>query len=133
MERGALVAVATPVEYVERNAFDAAFNQTVKPALQLRHEREPWRIGMTAAELGAALQIEDQHAARLLAAWHDDGRVGFRAKYWHLPEFRPELSEQQQTFYRETLSENHAAPLMPHSYEDLTKSMTAAKIPGLSE
>jgi selenocysteine-specific elongation factor len=129
---GRVVQLHKPAAFVARGAFDAAFERLAR-ALATRHRDKPWSLGMTAREAAAALQVDEAQAVRLLAAWHDDGRLAQTGRLWHLPDVAPELTAAQRTFLAGALREDAAAPLLPRSYDDVRRQADASGVPGMLE
>ena len=129
IEGGRVVAIAKPVEYLARSAFEVAFERCAA-ALRQRHARAPWRLGCSTAEIAAAIGADDALAARLLAAWHEDGRLGVRARHWHLPDFVPALTREQRALFDETLAVDAAAPFVPASYAAAMRSADSRRVAG---
>ena len=133
LEDGFIVSIPKPVGYVARAVFDEAFERRAAPALRRRHTEKPWCLGCTSAELAAELGVEENLAARLLAAWHHDGRVAQRGRFWHLLEFHPRLTAEQRAFFETALRPDPDEPLVPYSAAVLLKAVAASKIGGLGE
>ena len=131
VQDGRIVALQKPLEYVSKRAFDDAFS-VAEALLRERHAKAPWRLGCSAAEIAAAIGVDDSLATRLLAAWHEDGRIGRRARSWHLPDFTPSLSREQRAFFDKALAEQPNA-LLPVSYDELARAADAARIAGARE
>ena len=129
---GRIAHVQKPPAYLSRAAYDAAFERAAN-ALRERHERAPWRHGCSASEIALALAASDGLALRLLAAWLDDGRIAHRAQFWHMPDFKPSLTKEQRTFFDAALAGDPRSPLLPVSYDDVTKSADVRKIVGARE
>jgi selenocysteine-specific elongation factor len=132
VESGDIVEIQKPVEYVAKLAFDEVFARA-KTAIEGLHSRAPWRLGCTAAEIAAALALPEPLTARLLSAWHDDGRIGHRARCWHLPDFSPSLTPEQRTFFERALAGDPHATLLPKSHEAVVGQAGTARIEGLLE
>ena len=132
VQSGRIVALSKPLEYLSRESYEAAFENAVR-CLRTRHVHAPWRIGCSTAEIAAAVGVSDALAVRLLAAWHEDGRIGHRARYWHLPEFTPSLSREQRAFFDRELLAQAQASLMPASYDAVVQSADASRVPGVRE
>jgi selenocysteine-specific elongation factor len=132
LSAGSIVAIAKPVEYISRTALDAAFER-VESALRERHARAPWRLGCSTSEIAAAIGCSDALAVRLLAALHDDGRVGAPARYWHLPDFTPSPSKEQRGFFDKALASDVRSPLLPASYDAIATAADKEKIAGVRE
>jgi selenocysteine-specific elongation factor len=132
LSAGSIVGVAKPVEYLSRAAFDAAFD-LAEAALRERHARAPWRLGCSTSEISAAIGCSDSLAVRLLAAWHDDGRVGARARFWHMADFTPSLSKEQRGFFDKALASDVRTPLLPASYDAIATAADSAKIAGVRD
>jgi selenocysteine-specific elongation factor len=132
LEGGRIVALAKPIEYVARASSDAAFARA-ETALRDRHRLAPWRLGSSTSEIAAALGVSDALGLRLLTAWHDDGRVGMRARFWHMPDFTPALTREQRAFFDKSLADNAVTPLLPASYDAVTTAADAGRIAGARE
>ena len=129
VESGKAVAVQKPLEYLSRTAFEAAFERCAS-ALRERHTSAQWRLGCSTAEIAAAAGVDDALASRLLAAWHDDGRVAVRARWWRLPDFVPSLTREQRALFDETLAVDKAAPLVPASYAAAMRVADSRRVAG---
>ena len=129
---GCVVALAKPVEYIGRGAFEAAFARA-SDALRARHTSAPWRLGCSTTEIAAAVGVGDAVTLRLLAAWHDDGRIGYRARYWYAPDFTPSLSKEQRAFFDGALTVDAAAPLTPASHDAVMAAADERRIPGVRD
>ncbi|HKW44250.1 MAG TPA: selenocysteine-specific translation elongation factor [Candidatus Eremiobacteraceae bacterium] len=132
LEHGLAVALAKPREYLAKSVADAAF-AVASVALRRKHAEMPWTAGCTTAEIGAALSLTDSIAARLLAAWHADGRVAPRSRYWHLPDFVPALDARQRTVVEGALSTGDPNPLVPCAYQTLQAAAAGSNIAGLRD
>jgi len=132
VQDGRIVAIPKPVEYVSRAADDEAL-ALAQRLLGERHERAPWRLGCSTSEVAAAIAATDALAVRRLAAWHEDGRVGHRARYWCLPDFTPSLSKEQLSFFETTLRPTSDAPLSPASYDAVALAADRARVAGVRE
>jgi selenocysteine-specific elongation factor len=122
---GRVVRLAKPVEYLPQSAAQEAFER-VRLFLDDLHARAPWRLGATAAELAAALGLREELVKRLLTAWHDDGRLGLRVRFWHLPEFSPSLTKEQRAFFEQRTAVAREAPYVPRPYGELERATVAA-------
>ncbi len=129
---GSVVALQKPLAYVSRSAFDAAFDRLAL-YLERRHAKTPWMLGATAQEIARELSIADALATRLLAAWHDDGRLALTGRFWHLPASTPSLSQPQREFFARALRDDPTNPLLPGSYDALMTQVTGARIEGLAD
>jgi selenocysteine-specific elongation factor len=129
---GSVVALQKPLAYVSRSASDAAFERLAQH-LEQRHAKTPWVLGATAPEIARVLGITDALATRLLAAWHDDGRLALTGRFWHLPASTPSLSQPQREFFARALRDDPANPLLPGSYDDLVVKVAGARIEGLAD
>jgi len=124
LEHGRIVRVEKPLEYVSREAFDAAF-ASADAAMRERHAQSPWRLGITPSEAAAAVDVPEPLALRLLHAWRDDGRVAVRAGLWHAPDFTPSLSTAQTAFFSAQVAVSGDLPFLPHSYEAVAQAAAA--------
>lgn len=129
---GRIVQLHKPAAFVTRAAFDTAFERLAR-ALVARHHDKPWSLGIAAREAAMALEIDEQRAVRLLAAWLDDGRLAQTGRLWHLPDVAPELTAAQRAFLSGTLREDPAAPLLPSSYDDVQRRAGASGILGMQD
>ena len=116
VEHGRVVRVNKPVEFVTRDALDAAFAR-LEAVMRERHASSPWRLGVSTSEAAKALHIAEPLALRLLSVLQEDGRVAARAGVWHAPEFTPVLTKAQKTFFEKALVVTSDAPYTPHSYD----------------
>lgn len=133
LEDGLVVTVPKPTGYIARTSFERAFESGVAGALRARHQEKPWVLGCTTAEIAAKLGVDEPLAARLLAAWHHDGRVAQRGRFWHLLDFHPRLTDEQRAFFEAALRPDADEPLLPRSVAELGKAAASAKISGLAE
>jgi selenocysteine-specific elongation factor len=129
---GALVELHKPNAYITRAASDAALDGIVA-ALDERRRRAPWLLGLTAAEVARVVSVADAHVTRLLAAWHDDGRLALTGRFWHAPGSAPSFSAQQRDFFARELRDDPANPLLPAAYEDVVKRIAGARVDGLKD
>src|SRR5215469_5074556 len=129
---GALVELHKPNAYVSRTASDAALDAIVA-ALDERRRRAPWLLGFTSPDVARVLSVPDAHVTRLLAAWHDDGRLALTGRFWHAPGSAPSFSAQQRDFFARELRDDPANPLLPATYEDVMKRIAGARIDGLKD
>ena len=120
IEQGRVAVVRKPDEHLSRNVFDAAWS-TVERALRESHERFPWRLGLSPAEIAKLLNISEAIAVRLLHAWHDDGRVAVKAGFWHDPAFTASLTRSQEAFFESALAVDSQSPNLPRSYDGVAK------------
>jgi selenocysteine-specific elongation factor len=132
LEHGMAIALAKPKEYLAASVADAAF-AVASVTLRRRHETMPWTAGRTTAEVAAALSLTEPVTARLLAAWHADGRVAPRTRFWHLPDFVPELGPEQRVLIERALATGDANPLVPCSYETLHEAVATSAVAGVSD
>ncbi|HET9342349.1 MAG TPA: selenocysteine-specific translation elongation factor [Candidatus Eremiobacteraceae bacterium] len=132
VEEGRVVALAKPVSYLTREAYETAFERCAA-ALRERHARAPWRLGCSASEIASALGIDDMLCTRLLVAWHDDGRIAVKSRCWRLPEFTPTLAPEQQAFFAEAFRVDATAPLVPASYASAMSGADDRRISGTRE
>lgn len=132
LEHGMAIALAKPKEYLATSVTDAAF-AVASVTLRRRHETMPWTAGCTTAEVAAVLSLTDPVAARLLAAWQADGRVALRTRYWHLPDFVPELEPEQRALIERALLTGDANPLVPCAYEALHSAIATSTVDGASD
>jgi selenocysteine-specific elongation factor len=129
VEEGRVVALAKPLAYLARDAYEGAFERCVA-ALRERHARAPWRLGCSASEIASALGVDDGLCTRLLVSWHDDGRIAVKARCWRLPEFTPSLTREQQKFFAEAFRIDAAAALVPASYASAMSKSEERRIAG---
>jgi selenocysteine-specific elongation factor len=129
---GDAVAIQKPQSYMARSAFDAGFDRLAL-FLEQRRRKAPWTLGAHAPAIAAELAIPEALTVRLLAAWHDDGRVASTGGWWHLPGVAPTLTAQQRAFFVDALRDDPVGPLVPHSYDAVAKHATSARIEGLAE
>ncbi|HYK52852.1 MAG TPA: selenocysteine-specific translation elongation factor [Candidatus Eremiobacteraceae bacterium] len=132
VEDGRIIALAKPVEYIGRDVYEASFERSAS-ALRERHASASWRLGCSTSEIAAALGVDDSLAARLLSAWHEDGRVAVRARFWRLPDFTPSLTREQRTFFDESFRIDAAAPLVPASYSNAMRHAEERRVAGAHE
>jgi selenocysteine-specific elongation factor len=126
---GRIVAIPKPLGYISRPADDDAFASARRLILE-RHERQPWRLGCSTAEIAASIGTSDALAVRLLAAWHEDGRIAHRARNWHLPDFTPSLTKDQLAFFEGALIAQTPPSLLPASYDAVAKAADSTRLPG---
>ena len=132
LEHGLIVALAKPKEYLAASAADAAF-AVASAALRRHHDAMPWTAGCTTAEVANALSLSESIAARLLAAWHADGRVAARTRFWHLTDFMPKLEPPQRALIEGALLTGDSNPLVPSAYEALRAAVATSTITGVRE
>ncbi|MBV8170623.1 MAG: selenocysteine-specific translation elongation factor [Candidatus Eremiobacteraeota bacterium] len=130
--RGDLIQLHKPDAYVAREAADAAFAM-LSSALDEKRRRAPWLLGATAADVARTLALSEALARRLLAAWHEDGRLALTGRFWHAPDSAPAFSAQQRDFFARELHDDPANPLLPVSYEALLKRVESARVDGLKD
>lgn len=129
VQNGRIVAIARPVGYISRAADDEAF-ASAQRLMRERHDREPWLLGCSTAAIAATMGASDALAVRLLAAWHEDGRIGHRARHWHLPDFTPSLTKDQLAFFETALAARTPASLLPASYDAVAKAVDSTSLAG---
>jgi selenocysteine-specific elongation factor len=129
---GSVVALTKPLAYISRAASDRAFDRVAR-WLEQRHHRASWMLGATTADIARDLEIAEALAARLLAAWHDDGRLALTGRFWHLPDAAVELTGAQRDFFIHELREDPAGPLLPVSFVALMERARASRIEGLAD
>jgi len=129
---GSVVALSKPSAYVSRAANDRAFERAAR-LLEERRRRASWVLGASASDIAHDLAIPEPLAARLLAAWHDDGRLALTGRFWHLPDASVTLTGEQRDFFLRELREDAANPLVPTSFDSLMDRSRAARIDGLPE
>jgi len=129
---GRVVAIAKPIEYLGRAVYESAFDICAS-ALRDRHADASWRLGCSASEIASALGVDDSLAGRLLASWHDDGRIAVRAQYWRMPDFTPALTREQRTFFDDSFRIDPATPLAPASYTTAMRNADDRRITGAHE
>ena len=129
---GRIVALQKPIAYLDRTAFDAAF-ETVEAFVAELHRRKSWSLGAPARDIAQALGVSESAATRMLHAWHDDGRIVQTSRLWHIPGVAPALTVDQRAFFEAALPEEAANPLLPRSYEVLQKQVATSRIEGLRE
>ncbi len=129
---GDVVELHKPLAYISRRASDAAFQQTAA-SLERLHAMRPWLLGATVPAIARELGVADALAIRLLAAWHDDGRIASTGPFWHAPSMAPSLTAAQREFFIHALRENPASPLLPKSYDEIVRQAGSARIEGLNE
>jgi selenocysteine-specific elongation factor len=129
---GDAVVIQKPQSYMARSTFDAGFDRLAL-FLERQHHKAPWTLGAPAPIIAAELAIPETLSVRLLAAWHDDGRIASTGRWWHLPGVAPTLTAQQRAFFVEALRDDPAGLLVPHSYDAVAKHATSARIEGLAE
>jgi len=129
---GSVVALAKPLAYVSRAASDRAFDRVAR-WLEQRRRRASWVLGAATADIARELELAEPLAARLLAAWHDDGRLALTGRFWHLPDAAVELTSAQRDFFVHELREDPANPLFPVSFDALMERARAARIEGLTD
>jgi len=129
---GALVELHKPNAYITRVTSDAALDNAFA-ALDERRRRAPWLLGLTSAEVARVVSVPDANVSRLLAAWHDDGRLALTGRFWHAPGSTPSFSAQQRDFFARELRDDPANPLLPTAYEDVMKRISGARIDGLKD
>jgi selenocysteine-specific elongation factor len=132
VEDGRVVALAKPVEYVARGAYESSFERCAA-ALRDRHASASWRLGCSTSEIAAALGVDDALTSRLLTSWHEDGRLAVRARYWRLPEFTPSLTREQRTFFDDAFRIDAASPFVPASYANAMRRADERRIAGANE
>src|SRR4029077_17343696 len=126
------IALSRPKEFLAASVAAAAFS-VASLAMRQRHEIAPWSAGCTTAEIASALSIDEQFASRLLAAWHSDGRVAQRSRFWHLPEFTPVLQPAQRTLVEGALVTGDPNPLVPGTYAALHTAVVKSTIAGMRD
>ena len=127
VEHGRVVRVHKPVEFVSRDALDAAF-AALDAVIRERHASAPWRLGVTTTEAARALGVAEPLAVRLLSVLQEDGRVAVRAGMWHAPGFTPVLTKAQKTFFEKALAVAPETPFTPHSFEAIKSEAPSADI-----
>lgn len=132
VQDGRIVTIPKPVEYISRAADDTAY-AGARGLIRVRHESAPWRLGCSTSEIAAAIGASDALAVRLLAAWHEDGRIGHRARYWHLPDFTPSLTKDQLAFFGAALTTQANTSLLPASYDAVAAAADSARVAGVRE
>jgi len=132
LEHGLVIALAKPKEYLATSVADAAFS-VASAALHRCHDTTPWIAGCTSAEIAAALSLSEPVAARLLAAWHADGRVAPHGRFWHLPDFVPSLQPAQRALIEDALSTGDQNPLVPCAFQTLQAAVSSSKVPGIRD
>jgi selenocysteine-specific elongation factor len=132
IEGGHAIALHKPLAYLSRVAFDAAF-QRLTATLGSLQAAKPWRAGATAPEAASALGVNADLATRLLDAWAADGRLAQTGRFWHMPGVRPAPTKEQQAFFASVLALDETTPLLPRSYDALTKQMATSKVTSLGE
>jgi len=116
VEHGRVVSLHKPVEFIARDALDAAFTR-LEAVMRERHASSPWRLGVSTSEAAKALNIGESLALRLLSVLQEDGRVAARAGMWHAPDFAPVLTKAQKTFFEKALVVASDEPYLPRSYD----------------
>lgn len=132
VEVGRAAVVPKPLEYLAKTAFEAAWTK-IATALRARHEQKPWQLGCSTAELTATLGSKEGLALRLLSAWHDDGRIAQRGRFWQLPDFTPALTKEQRSYLESALEGEAGQALVPQSFAALSKGAAPQKIEGLAD
>ncbi|HXW50521.1 MAG TPA: selenocysteine-specific translation elongation factor [Candidatus Acidoferrales bacterium] len=124
-DHGHAVRLNKPAAYVSHTADDAAFARA-RGFLERRHADVPWRLGASLAEIATQLGAAEPLVSRLLAHWHDDGRVAVRAGVWHLPGHEPALTAEQTRFFESLLAQDERAPSVPRAWTEVTKAVASA-------
>jgi selenocysteine-specific elongation factor len=127
-----IVALAKPKEYLATSVADAAF-AVASTTMRRSHDAAPWTAGCPAAEIASALSLSEPVTARLLAAWHADGRVALRARFWHMPDFVPKLEPSQRALIEAALLTGDTNPLVPSAYQPLHAAVTTSSVAGIRD
>jgi selenocysteine-specific elongation factor len=123
VEHGRAIQLQKPAEFLSQDAYDRAFEKA-RAFLQRIHAQSPWRLGASSTEIGSALGAPEKLAVRLLAAWHEDGRIASRARSWHLPDFKPAFTKEQRDFFAKSLPVAAESAYLPHSFAELANEAT---------
>ncbi|HET7812850.1 MAG TPA: selenocysteine-specific translation elongation factor [Candidatus Baltobacteraceae bacterium] len=128
-ERGEVIAVARPLAYAA-NAPARTLLESIAAELRARQEAEPWAMGQTSLALSRTLNLPETVLARLLQAFARDGLLAHRAGYFSTPEFVPELTAPQRTFFDELLAGDPAAPFVPIALSAAVTGVKQSRVPG---
>jgi selenocysteine-specific elongation factor len=132
VERGAAVALARPIAYVDAAAF-AAFASNTLAELEAAHAREPWAVGVTSLALARALGIVEPLLVRLLGALVEEGRITQRHGYYATTAHQPKLTPEQRAFFEQHLPFDAASPFVPVSFDEVAASIKASGITGIGK
>ena len=128
-ERGEVIAVARPLAYAA-NAPARKLLESIAAELRARQEAEPWAMGQTSLALSRTLNLPETVLARLLQAFARDGLLAHRAGYFSTPEFVPELTAPQRSFFDELLAGDPAAPFVPIALSSAVTGVKQSRVPG---
>ena len=132
LERGAAVAIARPVAYLDAEAF-AAFASQAVAELEASHEREPWAMGLTSLTLARALSILEPLLVRLLAALVEEGRIAQRHGYYTMTAHQPKLTAEQRAFFETCVPFDAAAPFVPVAFAEIADHVKASNVTGIGK
>jgi selenocysteine-specific elongation factor len=90
-------------------------------------------VGTTSLALARELALDEASLLRLLADEVDAGRVVARAGYFCTPAHRPQLTDEQRTFFETALAVDADAPLTPIGLADLTLALRSSRIRGIAQ
>ena len=100
--------------------------------LKANEYESPWRAGTTSLALARDLGMAEATLVRGLGPAVRSGALAHRGGYYTSPEFSPQLSTEQRTFFEGVFVRDPAHPNIPVPFADAIARMKAAKIPGLS-
>ena len=132
LERGAAVAIARPVAYLDAEAF-AAFASQAVAELEASHEREPWAMGLTSLTLARALGILEPLLVRLLAALVEEGRIAQRHGYYTTTGHQPKLTAEQRAFFETGVPFDATAPFVPVPFAEIAERVKASSVTGIGK
>jgi selenocysteine-specific elongation factor len=119
-----------PVAFVD-GALAAAAIERVRAYLRAAETATPWQPGVVVRTLGRDLSIPESALARVLALAADDGRLAYRAGYYATPEFQPQLTPEQRSFFDARFAAGAGAPNVPVPHDELVAAMRSCAIAGI--
>jgi selenocysteine-specific elongation factor len=83
--------------------------------------------------MAQALGLPEPMVVRVLAACVEDGLLAYRAGYYAMPDFTPQLTPEQRSFFERALAPTMGDGAPPLPFADLVATMKSAKVPGVTE
>jgi selenocysteine-specific elongation factor len=130
VDEGRALRLTKPVAFVD-GALAAAAIERVRAYLRAAETATPWQPGVVVRTLGRDLSIPESALARVLALAADDGRLAYRAGYYATPEFQPQLTPEQRSFFDARFAAGAGAPNVPVPHDELVAAMRSCAIAGI--
>jgi selenocysteine-specific elongation factor len=120
-----------PAAYIA-SAPAEAFLERVLASLTRRETETPWLLGATSLALTRELDVAEPLVVSLLGAAAERQRLTARSGYYANLGFEPQLTAEQAAFFKQFVSADPAAPLVPAPFEPLVMEIRRSRITGIS-